>query len=198
MLKGLQVGLIDHVTLDTDNRVKIEFRIFEEYADRVRGGTEVSVLSSFFGSSQLELSLGPQNNELIAEKSEIHASTQTGGKLDELLETFGNIAKRLEDPQGDLMQILQNMKGITENVDKAMAPTDGSLYSELLSSMNHLDKILNGLETSTPDMRDAIGEARKGLWEANKVIKALQKNFLLRGNVEQLFEEDSVIRAEGR
>lgn len=198
MLSGLEVGKVEKVTLDPDNRVRVALSIYAQYADRVREGTETSLSSPIIGSSQVLLLLGDQKNPRIPEGGVIPSKASGDGALDELIASVNKLVKRLEDPEGDLMKSLANLNGLTAKLNKAMADEKGTLYSELHSAVSNLDAVLASLGQSSPDLRDAITEARRGLEETNKVILALQKSIFLRSNIDKYLQEPGALVSEGR
>lgn len=219
-IKGLEAGRISSVDLGPDNRVKVGFKVFRNYAGKVTKGASISHVQPLIGSSSLELIPGPDNAQPIAAGGVI--PTADGGKID-LNELVANttrfindatllvtnatlLAKNLESPQGDLKKTLANLNSATKQVSEALNEQKGTmglllekreLYDNLLSSTVRLDTVLKGLEESTPDIKDSISEARYNLEEAGKVIRALQKSIFIRGNLEKGVEDPS-LRSEGR
>lgn len=197
-IKGIEVGKVETVELDSSNRIFVKFAVFDHYANRIRQGTEALLSSPFIGAGSIVLELGETDGSELADGSAVPPRASGGGELDALLTSISNIAKRLEDPQGDLMQTLGHVRGITKELEVALSSDTDSLHMRLRSAMGHLDRVLAGLDDSTPDIQDAIGEARKSLEEANTVLVALEKSIFLRGNVERFLEEDAVLVGEGR
>lgn len=207
MLKGLEAGNVYSVGLDSDNRVLVGIHIFKQYANRIREGSRVALMEPIVGSSRIEIDPGPQDMPPIKHGGTIPSSDTERASLDTLIGHATNLVKDLEDPKGDLKQGIANVNAITKNLADSLKEKKGTLgmlierrdlYNEVVSITKHLDQILAGIDESTPDIRDSIIEARKGLKEANKVMKALQKSVFLRGNVEEYLKEEAVVRTEGR
>lgn len=197
-IQGIEVGTVGSVVLDSDNHIRVDVAIFHQYADRIRAGTEAVLNAPFIGGSSIVLSLGPRTNPLLRPGSVIPAHEEGKGGLDELLASITHLSKQLEDPHGDLMQTLKNVNGLTKSLDATLADAPPAPRGKLASAIGHLDQVLAGLDNATPDIQDAIVEARRSLEEANKVIVALEKSIFLRGNIEQYLREDTDLRAEGR
>lgn len=207
MIQGLEAGRITKIGLSRDNKVEIQLKINHQYASRIRKDSQAKLITPIVGPSRLEIALGPQDAPLIPIRGTISSKEVVGSDLDALINEATELVKKLSDPKEDLMQILDNVNHATEEISKSLEQKSGSLamlieerklYDELLSATSHLDNVLAGIDKSTPDIKDAIVEARRGLKEANKVILALQKSIFIRGNIEKYLKQDSTLRMEGR
>lgn len=207
MIQGLEAGQITKIGLSRDNKVRVQIKVNHQYASRIRQDSLAKLITPIVGSSRLEIALGPQDAPLIPIRGVIPSKEVVGSDLDALINEATDLVKKLSDPKKDLMQILDNVnhatKEISESLDEksgtlAMLIEDRKLYDELLSATSHLDNVLAGIDESTPDIKDAITEARRGLKETNKVILALQKSIFIRGNIEKYLKQDSTLRVEGR
>jgi ABC-type transporter Mla subunit MlaD len=199
---------VESVFLDEDNRVRVNFKLFGQYADRMREGTTARVLRPVVGTTALVLMLGPGTGELIP-KGGLLPSTGDGAVagLDALIEEAIRLVGDLQNPKGDLMQTLANVNVATSSLARSMTTGNSSLrmllekrdlYDQLISATKHMDGLLSALNESTPDIQDAIIEARRGLEEVNRVVLALQKSIFLRGNIENYLKEDSTLIYEAR
>ncbi len=207
MIQGLEAGLIKKISLDDQNRVRVDFKIFSKYSDRIHKDSLAKLVQPIIGSSRLEISLGSQDSPHIKPGGMIPSKDTGGSDLDELIENANDLMKSLEDPEGDLMKSLANIENATDSLSTSLAKKDGSLrmfiekrkfYDDLSAAAEHLESVLSAIDEKSPDIKDSIAEARKGLEEANKVIRALQKSIFIRGNIEKHLKEDSTLRAEGR
>lgn len=207
MIQGLEAGKVARVRIEADNRVKVDVNIFKQYASHIREESIAKLTQPMIGSSRLEIVLGPQDKALIRTGGVIPSKEVVGADLDALINETTELIKKLKNPDEDLMHILSNVNHATKEISSSLTKKSGSLamlieerklYDELLSTTTHLDSVLSGIDESTPDIRDAITEARRGLKETNKVILALQKSIFLRGNIERHLKQDSTLRLEGR
>ena len=203
MIQGLEAGTIKNLAIEVDNRVRVDFAVFKQYADRIREGSLVKLSQPVIGSSRIEVDLGSGDGPRIPKGGAIPSEESAGSGLDRLIENAGKLVDELEDPEGDLMGTLKNINEFT----KALAEKDGSirmlvekrkLYDDLESAAGHLNSVLATVDDKGPEISDAISEARKGLAEANKVIAALKKSIFLRGNVKEHLSQDSTLKADGR
>lgn len=207
LIRDLEAGRIESVRLDEDNRVKVIFKVFSQYADRLREGSVAKVSKPVVGSTSLALVLGPADAPQIDKGGIVSSEKDVGAGLDGLIENTTKLIRELEDPEGDLMQTLANVNVATKSLSDAMTKGDSSLrmllekrdlYDELTSATSHLDNLMGTLDESSPDIEDAILEARRGLEEVNKVVRALQKSIFIRGNIESYLSEDSTLKYEAR
>lgn len=207
MILGLEAGRVGKVELGGDNRVCVNFELFRQYADRIRQGSSARIEKPVVGSSFLQVKLGPKEGAIIPKGGVVPSEEDASAGLDGLIDWATKLVKDLQNPDGDMKQTLANVNVATKSLSDAMTKNESSirmllerrdLYDELTSSVSHLDNILAALDESSPEIKDTITDARRGLEEVNKVVRALQKSIFLRGNIEKYLQEDSTLRHEGR
>ncbi|MDO8806477.1 MAG: MlaD family protein [Elusimicrobiota bacterium] len=227
-IKGLDAGHVYSVDLGPDNRVKVGIRVFRHYAGRINSGASISLVQPLIGSNSLEIIPGPDSAVPLAKddvipsvdegktdfKPLIDTTTRLirdlqdpRGNLMQTLASLNATTKNLQNPQGDLMQALTNLNTATRKLSDALDSEQGTvgllmqkreLYDKLSSASAHLDAVLAGMENSTPELKASISAARTDLEESEKVIRSLQKNFFIRGNIENRMKEDAALGSEGR
>ena len=199
-INGIKAGKVKSISLSEDNRIHVEFQIYAKYEDRIRQKSFVKMILPIVGSAALDINPGPQDAPIIPRSSLIPSREEGGADLDALISGAIDLIDELEDPKGNLMGTLANLNDLTKSVADSLKSRDGKpgMLAEAQSAVGHLDSVLATLDESRPDIRDAIVEARRSLYETNKVIKALQKSVFLRGNIEQHLKEDSTLQFEGR
>lgn len=120
------------------------------------------------------------------------------------VEEYTNLAVDLRDPEGDLQQLVAHLNRIAEGLEKGEGTAgqllrDPALANELRditakvnASLGDVQKILNDVEKTmdvvrgeTEDLPGTMIQARETMNEAEKLIVAIQKHWLLRGYVEQ-------------
>jgi len=227
-IKGLEAGRVSSVDLGPDNRVKVGVNVFRHYAGKINQGARIYLVQPMIGANSLEIVPGPDNSSPIAYggvitsvdegktdlKALIDNTTRLVKKLGDprgdLMQTLANVntaTKNLENPRGDLMQAIANVNTATKELADALVSQQGTvgmllekreLYDKLNSAALHLDTVLGSIENTTPEIKASISAARTDLEESEKVIRSLQKNFLIRGNIEKRMDEDPNLRFEGR
>ena len=207
MVKGIESGKIAGIGLGEDGRVRIDLSLFRKISPMIREGSVAKVSSPIFGSSSLEIDPGPQEMPPIPQGGTIPSARVSSTGFDSLVESATKFVRNLDDPEGDLRQTLANVNSATKKLSESFGRKDGTLrmlmerrelYDNLVASSGHLSDVLGELGDRKEDIGDSVTEARRALEEANKVILALQKSFLVRGNIERFLKEDSTLRAEGR
>ena len=199
-INGMKAGKVKRVSLSDDNRIHVELQVYAKYADRVRKKSLVKMILPMVGSAALDINPGSQDAPVIPRDGFIPSREEGGADLDALISGAIDLIDELENPEGNLMGMLANLDDLTKSVSDALKSKPGKpgMLVEMQSAVSHLDNVLATLDESRPDIRDAIVEARRSLYETNKVIKALQKSVFLRGNIEQQLQEDSTLQFEGR
>ncbi len=206
-IQKLEAGKVSSLTLNEDNNVLITIDLFKQYQDRIRQGTLVKLSEPMIGSSSIAIIPGPKDAPLINKNDLISSKDIADDTLDALISYATDLIKQLQAPNGDLMQSLKSVNSVTGNLNKALTKNNNTLsmlvnnrelYDNLNSSVKNLDKILSDLSQSSPDLADAVVEARRGLEETNKVLMALQKSIFLRGNIEQQMKVDSTLQVGER
>lgn len=207
MIHGLEAGRIKGIALSPDNRVRMDVDIFRQYADRIRAESLARLSDPLIGSSTLEIIPGAQDRPPLPVGATIPSEEVSAQDLDTLIASATDLVHDLDDPEGDLKKALGNINRASHDLSSSLAKKDGTLrqiierrelYDKLVSATTHLDRVLSAIDEKSPDIQDAVTEARRGLEEAGKVIRAMQKSIFLRGNVEQYLKEDSALRSEGR
>ena len=227
-IKGMEAGRVSSVDLGPDNRVKVGVEVFRRYAGKINRGSRIYLVQPMIGSNSLEIAPGPDSSAPIPDggvissvdegktdlKALIDNATRLVKKLGDpegdLLRTLANLntaTRNLENPRGDLMQSIANVNKATKELSDALVSKDGTvgmllekreLYDKLNSAALHLDSVMGSIEGATPEIKASISAARTDLEESEKVIRSLQKNFLIRGNIEKRMNEDANLRSEGR
>ncbi len=199
-INGIKAGKVHRVSLSDDNRIHVELQIYAKYSDRIREKSLVKMILPMVGSATLDIDPGLQDVPSILKGGIIPSIKEGGADLDALISSAIELVNELEDPEGNLMGMLANLDDLTKSVSGALKSKPGKpgMLVEVQSAVGHLDSVLATLDESKPEIRDAIVEARRSLYETNKVIKALQKSIFLRGNIEQQLDEDSTLQFEGR
>lgn len=207
LIKGLSAGMVSKIGLDRYDRVRVDLKIFKQYADRIRERSEIELSSPMIGSAKLSINPGPQDSKPIQPGGLITSTQEAGADFDALIESAKDLVSDLDDPKGDLKQAIANINIATKEISNSIASKKGSLgmligerelYDHLISITKQIDRIVGEIDRSTPDIRDSFSSARSGLEEANKVIRALEENFLIKGGIERQLGEMGSMRIEGR
>lgn len=125
-------------------------------------------------------------------------------QLRKAVEEYTNLAADLRRPEGNLQQLLSHLNKITEGLEKGegmagrilrdpkMAEQLDGIMASIRSSLAEVKEIVSDLEDSADivkdemkDMPGVVLQTRETMRETEKLITAIQKSWLVRGNVEQ-------------
>ena len=125
-------------------------------------------------------------------------------QLRKAVEEYTNLAVDLRKPEGNLQQLLTHLNKITEGLEKGegmagqvlrdpeMAQRLQNIMASVESSLADVKKVMADLEESSDivkgemqDMPGVVLQTRQTMEETEKLITAIQKSWLVRGNIEQ-------------
>jgi phospholipid/cholesterol/gamma-HCH transport system substrate-binding protein len=125
-------------------------------------------------------------------------------QLRKAVEEYTNLAADLRRPEGNLQQLLAHLNKIAEGLEKgegmvgqvlrdpAMAEQLHVIMASIETSLAEVKKIMSHIEDSAEivkgEMQDAPGvvlQTRQTMEETEKLIAAIQKSWLVRGNIAQ-------------
>jgi len=216
-MAGLRVGAIDEIELKSRGAVVVKFSVLKEYANQVRQDSVVTVQRPFVLSEKvLDLSIGDANLPLLNPGSEISARGSadlmdllSGGRLGEHLdvllkmsENLRSMAESLAKPerQKNFIRTLDNLTKLTDELVKILpqfssqspdlAKNLGTIAKNTAVLTDELQKFVPMMSKMAPEIPRASSRALEALDETVVTLKALQKTFLLRGNVRDVREEE--------
>lgn len=196
IINGLEAGRVMQISLTDDDRVDVTFKIFSRYTNHIREGTKAVINAPMVGSAIVMLKLGPTDAQILKPGSDIPSGEEEASDLDELISSATDLTKKLGDPDGSLMTIINDIAKGRGTVGKLII--DPALHNRFAAIAKNIQGITKSLDEASPDLKDAIVAARKDLEEANKVIHALQRSIFLRGSIENYLEEERLLMgAEG-
>lgn len=180
-ISGLRVGAVTSVELQSNDRVRIEFEVFERFANKVRKNSSVQMYRPFILADKvLDISVGTDDEEFLQPGSVLptHASSDvmdmlSGKKMGMILSSFDNLASSLaivgtafSNPQRtkDLVQVLDTLKPLVQNLN--------TMSKEVTSVTRVANKTLPSFTREVPDLGLQMGQIVKNL---NVLTTELQK-----------------------
>ncbi|MGE5844072.1 MAG: MlaD family protein, partial [Syntrophaceae bacterium] len=173
-----EIGKVKDVTLVGD-AVRVRLSIFEEYHNRFRQDTVVTVESpTFIGSEYVAVRPGKPDSPLIPPSGTVKSEEkktlsqilaeyeveETAKRLTETIRNLADIIDELRDPQGPLFASLnsieKNLKNL-ETVTTGLKEGEGTagqllrsdeLINRVNTSMERLDNVLKNVEGATPEV----------------------------------------------
>jgi len=176
-IKGIQVGEVISVFLNKDNWIEVRFRVFEEYADRIRQDSVVRLRAPLIGSKTLEIIPGDADKPVLANGSYIWSEdTEEGERV--LKE------KQKLEKTDEITRILQNIEKLTYNLssqegslEKALSKID-KFFAMLSDEKGSLNQTLKSIEYITKSIEDREGS----------IGKIINDNYELYNNINSLLE----------
>lgn len=186
-----EIGKVKDVTLVGD-AVRVRLSIFEEYHNRFREDTVVTVESpTLIGSEYVAVRPGKHESRLIEpggtvkseEKrtlSEIMAEyevEETAKRLTETIRNLADIVEELRDPGGPLFKSLdsiernlKNVEAVTNDLREGRGTVGQLLRSDELidrlnTSVERLDNVLQSLEGAAPEVTANLRESMEKIRE---------------------------------
>jgi phospholipid/cholesterol/gamma-HCH transport system substrate-binding protein len=168
------IGRVREITV-LEDRVRMKLDILAKYRSRIRTDTEAVVESpTLIGSEYISIIPGSNSTELLEENAEIPSKArksladimaefeveETAKKLVEALQDLSELAIFLKDPQGPLIETLNNVNAITGHVAAITAEIEAGrgTLGELVASrtlMAKVDDRLVQMESILTDLKQA-------------------------------------------
>jgi phospholipid/cholesterol/gamma-HCH transport system substrate-binding protein len=210
---GLPVGYVSEVTFGDAAKVKITLRLRKSYAGLVTAGSTARVTRPLFiGDQTIEIvpdttSRMPAlpGTELAMAESIDPLSLFKGAAFGEGIAKFYSLIANLEgiarqaNQKHHLEQAVADVAALTRDMRLAV-PHYTNNAAELSGQITVIAKNLNGISTRINDMMPAMQEMAKtapdtakvlneSLAETKILVKALERNFFIRGSVNDVREE---------
>ena len=216
-LKGLTIGRISDVTMNEDHSIRITLAIRKAYASQVTEGISVIAIRPFLvGERSIELQPDLTSNRPAPEGSRLnYVKTQDPMaliktsfadnllKISSLLNNLDGVVKQankkkqLEKTVENLAVLTQELRGAlpyyTQNSSELSKNISGIVknLNSISDQMNGLMPTLQEMAKTAPDTTKVLNES---LNETRILVKALQRNFFIKGHAEDVRKEEEEIR----
>jgi len=176
-IKGIQTGEVKSVFLNEDNWVEVSFKVYQEYAERVRKDSVIKLRAPLIGSKVLEIIPGEKNMPMLANGSYIWSEDTIEGQR--IL-----IEKLKEEKPDQITRVLNNVEQLTYN----LSASDGSL-EPVLAKVNEFFTMLAAADGSLNQMLASLDEITRSIKEKEGSIgKLLYDDYELYTNIIELME----------
>ncbi len=202
-MSGLPVGKITDVTLNPQRRIQITLAVRRRYAQQITIGTQARILRPFIvGEKSIEL-LPAEGTQLALDGSELELQESSSGnplaKLTSLIENLEGVARQA-NKKGQLEQTVTNLAALTREMKKAL-PYYTKNADEMSKNLHGITRNLNSISEQMNALMPALNEMAKTAPETSKIlteslletkilVKAIQRNFFIRGNAEDVRREE--------
>jgi phospholipid/cholesterol/gamma-HCH transport system substrate-binding protein len=202
-LYNTDIGKVKKIVLYKD-KVKIELRILEDYAQRIKIDSVASVArpAFFYGTEYISIKPGslkapilPRGGEIPSEprKSIEEMLTEYGiqemaQKLIESIQNIFEIVERLKDPEGPLFTTLGNINKTTlhvEGITRDMQAGKGTmgqflksseLIETVLSELGRMDAILKDIQVASDRAPEIMIQFQASLDKVGDILNAVSEN----------------------
>ena len=223
-ISGLRIGRVSDVDLKSIGQFVVTFNVRKRFASLFHEDTKVMMIRpNVFGEKILMVEPGSAESPLLAEGAVVQIEKSTdlmellgGRKLNEILSDLGKIADNLKiigyaftDKKrtqafvklfDDMAPFVKNVTDMSHQVNlMAKDLNQDKAFVETLQNLNaltvELQKLTPAINAVAPDLPRASQRAVEALDEMVVTLKAMQKSFLLRGNVREVKEEEQRLPA---
>ena len=240
MLLGAKVGSVQDILVDDDGNITGTMRVRGPFAKRFLRADSIGLVKKKMvvaGDAYIELSRGTgkelprtggeiwcmKDTEIVQMLEEAmeqirQQATNTLALVNGAIAEYTELAAGMNDPQGNLQQLLANVNGLLEDIrkgqglpakvlnDPAMADDVGKIVAqvqELMAKLNAIAAEVQAVVAKLPPMADTVagevdnlpvltGDAQALMRETTTLLDGLQKHWLLR----KYMGSDDAVRAE--
>jgi len=172
-LGGITIGRVEQISFSKDlkdTRVRVTMLINEEYLERLREDSAVSIeTQGLLGDRMLRISSGTKIKQLLPGAE---LKTQETGDISEILASAGKVAQDVskisqsvnlsleqfqQETMTELSTVVKNLAEITSHIKEG----DGTLH-RLIYSESKGEDILQNLEYTSTSLRKILGEVENG------------------------------------
>jgi phospholipid/cholesterol/gamma-HCH transport system substrate-binding protein len=200
LMSGVRVGKVTEIDLDETGGAEVHFSVRAKYAPRVKADSRVSITrQSLLGEKIFDLSAGSKDSSAAVpgQLIEMRAAGDVMGavtgarvgnlldNLDHLLVEFAELARQLSHKR-NTQALMGNLKHTSDSL-VVMAESFPQMGRDIAAITSQLSVLGEQLAQKSPTGDTRVAEI---LRETSVLIQALQRNFLVRGNVSQVREEE--------
>lgn len=162
-LSGFKIGRIKGLSLDDKARVMVTVEINRKYQRWIRKGSVSRLMKEgMFGESFVEITVGPEQNEVVAEKGEVPFEKTAGMEelakdIKPVIEEVKGILRYVNAPDGDIKKSLRNVAALTSEVRQTRVHIDGVL-AEVKNTVKEGGGLIKGIEDRAYPIIDNAGK----------------------------------------
>ncbi|MDY0131998.1 MAG: MlaD family protein [Desulforegulaceae bacterium] len=203
-LFNAEIGKVKDVKL-VDDDVRVQILIVDEYSNRVRESSYVTVTSpTFIGSEYIALTSQDKSSELIPEGGQIPSIEKTSfsdlmdefqvektaKKFVETVYDLSEMAKKLNSDQGPVFSILSDIETIVHDIESGKGNLGeilrtSKITDQLEARLVQIEKILGDVKiavSKTPYTMDLVNENLERVGKIGKNIELSSENINLMVN----------------
>ena len=139
-MAGLKAGSVEEVELQGDNRIRVSFYVLGKFQNRVRQDSTAQLIRPFvIGDRVLEINVGSEKSEILAEHSELESVETT-----DLMTLVSG--KKLGSTLGKISDLLVNLQDLAESF------LSRERTESMVRMFDRLDPLLGNLNTMSVEV----------------------------------------------
>ncbi len=182
ILKGINIGYLDEIEINEENKIVINFSVFPEYKRFFRGKTYIKIGSvSLLGGKMIEV-MNDNSGEEIPSWSRIF--TENDPEMKKIIEENKKLQNQ-DDANAKIASILLNVDEITGNlkiITRDIKEQKGKLNAAL-SNVNNITSnvahITGEIKETTPAIKKSILDTQSTVENVDEMVKGIRKNSLM-------------------
>ena len=193
-ISGMEVGTVQSLRLNPQNKVELTLDIFKAYRDYIRRDSQATIASALIGGKTVDITVGSAGEPLLPEGGnlaslepkdltdilkEVDVKTPLK-KLDDALENIKAITQKLNDPRGDLFTLLRNVEFVTAQLKNGQGNVGGILqdkemHRQISAAVEAARRSAANIEEATQNVSQVSRDLPKMVSEVDRAVKEVPK-----------------------
>ena len=200
-ISGMEVGTVQSLRLNPQNKVELTLVVFKTYRDHIRRDSQATIASALIGGKTVDITVGSAGEPLLPEGGNITSLEQKDltdilkevdvktplKKLDDALENVKAITQKLNDPQGELFTLLKNVEFVTAQLKNGQGNVGGILQDKemhrkisagveaILRSAANIEETTQNVSQVSRDLPRMVSEVDQAVREVPKIVDEVKK-----------------------
>jgi len=193
-ISGMEVGTVQSLRLNRQNKVELTLEVLETYRDYIRKDSQATIASGLIGGKTVDITVGSPDQPPLPEGAniaslepkeladivkEIDVKTPLK-KLDDALENVKSITQKLNDPQGELFTLLKNVEFVTAQLKSGQGNVgailqDKKVHQEISAAVESIRRSAANIEEVTQNASQVSRDLPKMVSEVDRAVKEVPK-----------------------
>jgi phospholipid/cholesterol/gamma-HCH transport system substrate-binding protein len=199
-LAGIDIGEVEDVVFTEENKIKVTMKMRKRFQNKIRKDSQAMISSSgLVGTKHINISLGGLAVPVVADGDTITMIEPVeigdlGARLNSLIEkidailaeTYSLTSKVNKSSIEDFNATLKNVRQISADIKNSKAISmlnDEKMFKSFQDSVDKLNATMDNFKNSSAAMPGVVKKADMTMDEVNKIVKALQKHWLIRAYI---------------